>query len=145
MFDAKRTSGVRGLLDVHRLARSPARCPVRVGLFRVLLGQQPSLNDLLRPSLAFVRPRRWFRLTPSAHLVLGISELINFSDTQPTCTPWQGFKCGVARRPHMVLGQDYFTPVYPDAIQAGALPALLHLLHVAGNENTDRYPLGWSR
>jgi len=33
------------------------------------------------------------RLTPSAHaLVLAISELINFRDTQPACAPSQSFK-----------------------------------------------------
>src|SRR5260370_39682923 len=41
----------------------PARGPVRVGLFRVLLGQRPSLHDLLRPSPAFVRPLRWYYAT----------------------------------------------------------------------------------
>src|SRR5260370_33295291 len=34
----------------------PARCPARVRLFRVLLGQRPSLRGFLQPSLAFVRP-----------------------------------------------------------------------------------------
>ena len=52
----------------------PARCPVRVRLFRVLLGQRPSLHDLLRPSLAFVRPlRRYYavvRLPAAVHLGL---------------------------------------------------------------------------
>jgi|SRR5450432_3834560 len=40
----------------------PARCPVRIRLFRVLLGQRPSLHDLLRPSLACVRPLRCCRV-----------------------------------------------------------------------------------
>src|SRR5271169_6321405 len=52
----------------------PARCPVRVRLFRILLGQQPSLLDLLRPSLAFVRPlRRYYavvRLPIAVHVGL---------------------------------------------------------------------------
>src|SRR5580658_4730191 len=38
----------------------PARRPAQVRLFRVLLGQRPSLHDLLRPSPAFVRPLRWY-------------------------------------------------------------------------------------
>src|ERR1035441_3699533 len=38
----------------------PALRPVRVRLCRVLLGQRPSLRDLLRPSLACVRPLRWY-------------------------------------------------------------------------------------
>ena len=38
----------------------PARCPVRVRLFRILLGQRPSLHDLLGPSLAFVRSFRQY-------------------------------------------------------------------------------------
>src|SRR6266567_4784111 len=41
----------------------PARCPVRVRLSRVLLGQRPSLHDLLRPSRAFVRPLRRYYAT----------------------------------------------------------------------------------
>jgi hypothetical protein len=40
----------------------PARCPARVRLFRVLLGQRPSLHDLLRPSPACVRPLRGCRV-----------------------------------------------------------------------------------
>src|SRR5580658_11701 len=65
----------------------PAGHPVRVRLFRILLTQRPSLRDLLRPSPASVRP--------SAPLILAISELINFMDTQPTCAPVQRFKCVV--------------------------------------------------
>jgi hypothetical protein len=74
-------------------------------------------------------------LTPSAHLILAISELIDFRDTQPACAPVQRFKRGVAHRPHMARGQDgfatpflldsfihNFTPVYPDAIQAMGPP-----------------------
>ena len=38
----------------------PALSPVRFRLFRVLLGQRPSLCDLLRPSPACVRPLRWY-------------------------------------------------------------------------------------
>src|ERR1039457_2117060 len=38
----------------------PAWCPARVRLCRVLLGQRPSLHDLLRPSPACVRPLRWY-------------------------------------------------------------------------------------
>src|SRR5580698_9855355 len=41
----------------------PAWYPVRVRLCRVLLGQWPSLHDLLRPSLACVRPLRWYYAT----------------------------------------------------------------------------------
>jgi len=33
--------------------------------------------------------------TPSAPLILAISELINFRDTQPTCAPVQRFQCAV--------------------------------------------------
>src|SRR5208282_5714477 len=48
--------------------------PVRVRLFRVLLGQRPSLRDLLRPSLACVRPLRWYyaavRLPLAVHVGL---------------------------------------------------------------------------
>src|SRR5437016_10360006 len=51
-----------------------ARCPARVWLFRVLLGQRPSLHDLLRPSLACVRPFRWYyaavRLPLTVHVGL---------------------------------------------------------------------------
>src|ERR1700687_3616858 len=50
----------------------PAQCPARVRLFRVLLGQRPSLRDLLRPSLACVRPlHRYYaivRLPPAVHV-----------------------------------------------------------------------------
>ena len=38
----------------------PTLRPARVRLFPVLLGQRPSLHDLLRPSQAFVRPLRWY-------------------------------------------------------------------------------------
>jgi hypothetical protein len=143
----------------------PTQRPARVRLFRVLLSQRPSLHDLLRPSLAFVRPLHRYcaavrlpaavrvgliahrflppirhhnsadghrvsrfscvkfpcmpgvfdsagpsthsrcrappyclpvRLTPSAPMVLLISELINFRDTQPACASSQRFKCVVA-------------------------------------------------
>src|ERR1019366_8455502 len=40
----------------------PSLRPVRVRLSHVLLGQRPSLHDLLRPSLAFVRPLRRCRV-----------------------------------------------------------------------------------
>src|SRR4029077_6575205 len=52
----------------------PAPCPARVWLFRVLLGQRPSLHDLLRPSPACVRPlRRYYaavRLPAAVHVGL---------------------------------------------------------------------------
>jgi len=52
----------------------PPRYPVRVRLFHVLLGQPPSLHDLLPPSLAFVRPlHRYYaavRLPAAVHLGL---------------------------------------------------------------------------
>src|ERR1039458_6204211 len=58
----------------------PARCPVRVRLFRVLLGQRPSLHDLLRPSPAFVRPLRWYyaavRLPIAVHVGLRAHRLL---------------------------------------------------------------------
>ena len=153
----------------------PTQRPARVRLFRVLLSQRPSLHDLLRPSLAFVRPFRWYyaavrlpvadhvglmahrflppfrrltatdsnrasrfsrvkfpympgvcdsaapvthsrfrvppcclpvALTPSAHLILAISELINFRDTQPVCASSQRFKCAVTGRPRKGRGQN---------------------------------------
>src|SRR5690349_13503824 len=50
---------------------SPARCPARVRLSRVLLGQRPFLHNLLRPSPAFVRLlRRYYaavRLPAAVH------------------------------------------------------------------------------
>ena len=73
-------------------------------------------------------------MTPSALLILAISEL--------TTSGYPAYMCpcptlqvrGCAHRPHMARGQDgfaspflydsfihYFTPVYPDAIQGGAL------------------------
>src|ERR1035438_385359 len=59
---------------------SPARCPVRVRLFRVLLGQRPSLHDLLRPSPAFVQPLRWYyaavRLPIAVHVGLRAHRLL---------------------------------------------------------------------
>jgi hypothetical protein len=52
----------------------PTLRPARVRLFRVLLSQRPSLHDLLRPSLAFVRPLRWYyaavRLPAAVHVGL---------------------------------------------------------------------------
>jgi hypothetical protein len=52
----------------------PAQGPARVRLYRVLLGQRPSLHDLLRPSLACVRPLRWYyaavRLPMAVHVGL---------------------------------------------------------------------------
>jgi len=61
----------------------PPLRPARVELVRVLLlespsgvraSQRPSLNDLLRPSLAFVRPLRWYyaavRLPAAVHVGL---------------------------------------------------------------------------
>jgi hypothetical protein len=90
------------------------------------------------------------RLTPSALLILAISELINFRDTQPACAPVQALlrpfsvalpgtfvptlqvrPCGA---PSHGSGSGWFatpflydsfihylTPVYPDAIQANRL------------------------
>src|SRR5258706_2760367 len=73
------------------------------------------------------------RLTPSAHLILAISELIYFRDTQPTCAPIpNASSASFASRLHshgsgsgwfaIPFPYDsfihYFTPVYPDAIQA---------------------------
>src|SRR5947207_5108251 len=50
---------------------SPARCPVRVRLWRVLLGQRPSLHNLRRRLPAFVRLlRRYYaavRLPTAVH------------------------------------------------------------------------------
>src|SRR5439155_22448373 len=50
---------------------SPARCPVRVRLWRVLLGQRPSLHNLRRRFPAFVRLlRRYYaavRLPAAVH------------------------------------------------------------------------------
>jgi hypothetical protein len=74
-------------------------------------------------------------LTPSALSNLAISELINFRDTQPTCAPFQRFKCGLCvAPPSHGSGSGWFatpflhdsfihysTPVYPDAIQAKGL------------------------
>jgi hypothetical protein len=55
--------------SLSRLSR-----PARVRLAHVLLGQSPSLHDLLRPSQAFVRPLRWYyatvRLPAAVHLGL---------------------------------------------------------------------------
>src|SRR6266851_5659652 len=52
----------------------PARCPVLVRLFRVLLGQRPSLHNLRRRSPALVRLlRRYYaavRLPPAVHVGL---------------------------------------------------------------------------
>src|SRR5271169_2485598 len=77
---------------------------------------------------------RRIQVTPSALLILAISELINFRDTQPTCSPVQRFKCGLCVAPpshgrgrdgslFLLLYDSFihsFTPVYPDAIQAEA-------------------------
>src|ERR1700678_3411049 len=58
----------------HCLPTRSARCPVRDRRTDVLLGQRPSLHDLLRPSLAFVRPlRRYYaavRLPAAVHVGL---------------------------------------------------------------------------
>src|SRR5467141_2432635 len=52
----------------------PARCPALVGLFRVLLGQRPSLHTLRRRSPALVRLlRRYYaavRLPVAVHVGL---------------------------------------------------------------------------
>src|ERR1035438_3935782 len=66
----------------------PARCPVRVRLFHVLLGQPPSLHDLLPPSLAFVRPlHRYYaavRLPAAVHLGLIALRLLPTVRVLPT-------------------------------------------------------------
>ncbi len=86
---------------------SPALGPARVRLFRVLLGQRPSLHHLLRPSLAFVRQLRWYyaavrlpaavhvglrahRLLPPARLALltGDNGASRFSRTEFLCMLW---------------------------------------------------------
>ena len=188
----------------------PALCPARVRLFRVLLGQRPSLHNLLRPSLAFVRLlRRYYaavRLPAAVHVGLiahrflppslrlcgcgrqqGLSVLVRevsmhawglrlrracgaLAFTRATVLPsgWpdtvgapdfgyfgahqlQGYPAYIcpcpnassaafARAPSHGSGSGwfatpflydsfihYFTPVYPDAIQATGLPHLLPL------------------
>ena len=72
-FHAKRTSAQRTRYSPLG-PPIPAQGPVRVRLYRVLLGQWPSLRDLLRPSLACVRPLRWYyaavRLPIAVHVGL---------------------------------------------------------------------------
>jgi hypothetical protein len=65
------------LLRVRRAAHVARRTGSVSGTgfaLRVLLGQRPSLHDLLRPSLACVRPLRWYyaavRLPMAVHLGL---------------------------------------------------------------------------
>src|SRR5260370_42256251 len=52
----------------------PARCPVLVSLFRVLLGKRPSLHNLRRRSPVLVRPLRSYypavRLPAAVHVGL---------------------------------------------------------------------------
>jgi hypothetical protein len=84
---------------------------------------------------------------------LAISELINFRDTQPTYAPGQRFKCVVTAAltwsgsgwfatPFLYDSFiHYFTPVYPDAIQASGLPHSL-FAHIYCEPNvTKRRPL----
>jgi len=76
-------------------------------------------------------------LTPSAPLVLAFSELTISGYPAYMCL-FPTLQVRRCRRPHMGRGQDgfatpflydsfihYFTPVYPDAIQAEARPTLL--------------------
>jgi len=69
-------------------------------------------------------------------MILAISELINFRDTQPTYAPGQRFNSGATLPPPSHGSGSgwfatpflhdsfihYITPVYPDAIQATDLP-----------------------
>src|SRR5271156_7036262 len=94
-------------------------------------------------------------LTPSAHLISAISELINFRDTR-TCiaeapkgdlrclfptlqvrryrTPSQGSRSEWFAAPFLCDSFiHYFTPVYPDAIQSGSFaPQTLAGFHPNG-------------
>ena len=71
---AQRAACSAGTSIDHCLPTRSARCPVRDRRTDVLLGQRPSLHDLLRPSLAFVRPlRRYYaavRLPAAVHVGL---------------------------------------------------------------------------
>src|SRR5437763_4059011 len=66
----------------------PTRGSARVRLLRVLLGQRPSLHNLLRPSLAFVRLLRWYyatvRLPTAVHLGLIAHRLLPAVRVVPT-------------------------------------------------------------
>jgi hypothetical protein len=77
-------------------------------------------------------------LTPSAPMSLAISELIYFRDTQPTYAPDANassaplrcaLTCSGVRMVATPFLHDsfihYFTPVYPDAIQATGLPIVV--------------------
>jgi len=72
----------------------PTLRPARVRLFRLLLGQRPSLHNLLGPSLAFVRLlRRYYdavRLPADAHLGLIAHRLLPSSLRVSGSGPQQG-------------------------------------------------------
>jgi hypothetical protein len=63
----------------------PAQGAARVRLYRVLLGQWPSLHDLLRPSLACVRPLRWYYT--AVRLPMAVHVGLNSSSPSPTVPP----------------------------------------------------------
>jgi Adenosine deaminase len=82
---------------------SPARPPVRVRRFHVLLGQRPSLHDLLRPSPAFVRSlRRYYEA--------GVPIILNTDD--PAL-----FGCTLLRQ-YSLAEQTFGLPIEPLAANA---------------------------